>query len=61
VDAERWGEPKKLVAEFRALKAAELAYARELGLTPAARKTLASNGKGFDLAADVCGFECQGS
>src|SRR5712692_520667 len=46
------GDPKKLLAEFRALKAAELAYSRELGLTPAARKTLASTGKAFDLAAE---------
>lgn len=44
------GEPKRLVAEFRALKAAELAYARELGLTPSARRQLSVSGKMTDLA-----------
>lgn len=46
------GEPRKLLAEFRALKAAELADSRELGLTPATRRTPTSQGKSFDLAAD---------
>jgi hypothetical protein len=44
------GEAKKLVAEFRALKAAELTDSRELGLTPAARKAMAGDGRGFDGA-----------
>jgi hypothetical protein len=53
------GDPKKLLAEFRALKAAELAYSRELGLTPAARKQMAGTGKGFDLAAEFAALNAR--
>ncbi len=46
------GEPKRLMAEYRALRSAELQYARELGLTPAARRQMAGLGEeGTDLAA----------
>ncbi len=44
------GEPLKLLSEYRALRAAQLTVARELGLTPSARRALA--GKGLDLAAE---------
>jgi phage terminase small subunit len=44
------GEPRKLLAEYRAIRSAQLAIARELGLTPAARRQLAGSGKVTDLA-----------
>lgn len=34
------GEPRRLLAEFRQLRTAQLGYTRELGLTPAAREAL---------------------
>ena len=34
------GEPRRLLDEYRRLKLAQLAYARELGMTPAARAAL---------------------
>ncbi len=45
------GEPRKLLAEYRAIRSAQLAIARERGLTPAARRQLAGSGKQIDLAA----------
>ncbi|HVN89925.1 MAG TPA: hypothetical protein VMT61_08925 [Candidatus Binataceae bacterium] len=47
------GEPRKLLGEYRALRAAQLTIARELGLTPAARRQLAGlSDKGRDLAGE---------
>jgi phage terminase small subunit len=46
------GEPRKLLAEYRAIRSAQLAIARELGLTPAARRQLVGSGKQVDLAAE---------
>jgi hypothetical protein len=37
------GEPRRLLSEHRALKLAQLAYERELGMTPLARATLKLN------------------
>lgn len=34
------GEPRRLLAEYRGLRATQLTYARELGLTPASRHAL---------------------
>ena len=34
------GEPRRLLAEFRQLRQAQLAYERDLGMTPAARMSL---------------------
>src|SRR5204863_9552884 len=34
------GEPRRLLAEFRQLRTAQLAYERDLGMTPAARMSL---------------------
>jgi phage terminase small subunit len=53
------GEPRKLLAEYRAIRSAQLAIARELGLTPAARRTLASTGKTFDLAAEFAALNAK--
>ena len=41
-----------MLGEYRAIRAAQLSIARELGLTPTARKTWASSGKGFDMEAE---------
>jgi phage terminase small subunit len=46
------GEPKKLLGEYRSVRHSQLAIAKELGLTPAARRQLAESGKGLDLAAE---------
>jgi hypothetical protein len=53
------GEPRRLLGEYRSIRAAQLSIARELGLTPAARKTLASTGKGFDLAAEFAALNAR--
>jgi hypothetical protein len=47
------GEPRRLLSEFRQLRQAQLAYERELGMTPAARMALKANGTraALDLAA----------
>jgi Phage terminase, small subunit len=37
------GEPRRLLAEYRQLRTAQLAYARELGMTPNARASLRLN------------------
>jgi phage terminase small subunit len=47
------GEPRKLLAEFRALRQAQTTLSRELGLTPSARKALVGSGsRGVDIAAE---------
>jgi hypothetical protein len=44
------GEPRALIDKHRSIRAVQLQYARELGMTPAARKALIDRGKGgFDL------------
>ncbi|MGO9607220.1 MAG: hypothetical protein ACLQAT_28140 [Candidatus Binataceae bacterium] len=47
------GEPRRLLTDFRQLRQAQLAYARELGMTPAARIAINAIGTraAFDLAA----------
>lgn len=50
------GEPRRLLAEYRQLKQAQLAYERELGMTPAARMSLrvgSARGRAFDAAAEA--------
>jgi len=53
------GEPRKLLAEYRAVRSAQLGIARELGLTPAARRQLAGSGKQFDLAAEFAALNAR--
>jgi len=47
------GEPRRLLTEFRQLRLAQLAYERELGMTPVARMNLkaSSTNTALDLAA----------
>jgi hypothetical protein len=49
------GEPRRLLSEHRALKLAQLAYERELGMTPLARATLKLNTTraAFDLPLEL--------
>jgi len=49
------GEPRRLLTDFRQLRQAQLAYERELGMTPAARMGIRANGTRavFDLAAQL--------
>jgi hypothetical protein len=51
------GEPRRLLTDFRQLRLAQLQYARELGMTPAARLAIqvSGEGKAFDLAEQVTG------
>lgn len=46
------GEPRRLLSEFRQLRQAQLAYERELGMTPAARMNIrvSSTRAALDLA-----------
>jgi phage terminase small subunit len=47
------GEPRRLLDAHRQIRQAQLAYARELGLTPAARRAVVGSGKrALDLAAE---------
>jgi hypothetical protein len=39
------GEPRRLLSEYRQLRTAQLAYARELAMTPGARASLGLNGE----------------
>jgi phage terminase small subunit len=46
-------EPRRLLDAHRQIRQAQLAYARELGLTPAARRAVVGSGKRtLDLAAE---------
>ena len=49
------GEPRRLLTDFRQLRQAQLAYERELGMTPAARMSIRANGTraALDLAAQL--------
>src|SRR5215472_3669510 len=49
------GEPRRLLQEFRQLRAAQLACARELGMTPAARMAIRVDGTraAFDMAREI--------
>jgi hypothetical protein len=38
------GDPRRLQSDFRQLRQAQLAYARELGMTPAARMAIKATG-----------------
>ena len=53
----RAGEPLRLLTDFRQLRLAQLQYARELGMTPAAMKLLRANSgrSTLDLAAAMAG------
>jgi hypothetical protein len=52
---DRAGNPKRLLTDFRQLRQAQLAYERELGMTPQARMQLQANGTraALDLAESV--------
>src|SRR5208282_6126396 len=46
------GHPKKLLEHYRSMRRVQLGFATALGLHPAARKMLSTNGRApFDLAA----------
>jgi hypothetical protein len=46
------GDPRRLLRDYRQLRSAQLAYERELGMTPASRRVLQVSGKSpLDLAA----------
>ena len=47
------GDARRLLNDYRTLRATQLAFARELGMTPAARMALKTSGTraAFDLAA----------
>lgn len=47
------GEPKRLLTDLRQLRQTQLAYARELGLTPAARKALTTSQKADDVTGGL--------
>ena len=49
------GEGKRLLDDYRKLRQAQLAFARELGMTPAARMAIRANGTraALDLAAQL--------
>jgi len=47
-------EPRRLLGEWRQLQQAQLAYARELGMTPAAR--MAIKASGTSAALDLAGI-----
>lgn len=53
------GEPRRLLADFRQLRAAQLQYARELGMSPTSRAALkvAGTRAALDLAAAMAGAE----
>jgi hypothetical protein len=53
------GEPRRLLGEYRQIRQAQLAYERELGMTPAARMTIKANGTraALDLAAAMANAE----
>lgn len=53
------GEPRKLLTEYRQLRQAQLAYERELGMTPAARMAIKATGTSaaVDLAAQLATAE----
>jgi hypothetical protein len=53
------GEPRRLLTDFRQLRQTQLAYERELGMTPAARATIQANGTraALDLAAALANTE----
>jgi len=49
-------EPRRLLSEYRAMRATQLQYARELGMTPAARAALGltvAQGQHADLASEL--------
>ena len=55
----REGEPRRLLTDVRQLRQAQLAYARELGMTPAARMAIKANGTkaALDLMAAMAKAE----
>lgn len=57
------GEPRRLLTELRQLRQTQLAYERELGMTPAARMAIKANGTraAFDLAAALAEARLKGS
>jgi hypothetical protein len=59
----RRGDPRRLLTDFRQLRMAQLAYERELGMTPAARMAIKASGTraAFDLAAAMVRTKVEGS
>jgi hypothetical protein len=57
----REGEPRRLLTDIRQLRQAQLAYARELGMTPAARMAIKANGTNaaLDLAAAMAAGDAE--
>ena len=53
------GEPRRLLSEYRMLRQGQLAYERELGMTPAARMAMKAIGTkaALDLAAAMARVE----
>ena len=51
------GEPRKLLSEFRQLRQTQLAYERELGMTPASR--MAMKASGTHAALDIASLMAQ--
>jgi hypothetical protein len=53
------GEGRRLLDDYRKLRQTQAVYARELGMTPAARQMLKTNGRraAFDLAAAMAAPE----
>ena len=61
-EATRWrthaaGDGQRLLHDYRQLRLAQLAYSRELGMTPAARMALQATGtrSAFDLPSEMLG------
>jgi hypothetical protein len=55
------GEPRRLLTEFRQLRQAQLAYERELGMTPSTRRKLGVKAEATapDLAAHIAAFDAR--
>lgn len=53
------GEPRRLLTEYRQITQAQLAFDKELGMTPAARMTIKANGTrwAFDLPSAMSAAE----
>jgi hypothetical protein len=56
------GEPRALLETYQRLRKTQLAFERELGMTPRARMEIKANGTraALDLAAQLAGTETEG-
>ncbi|HUY39801.1 MAG TPA: hypothetical protein VNF29_05060 [Candidatus Binataceae bacterium] len=54
-------EPRRLLDELRKLRLAQLGFARELGMTPAARMAIKATGQraAFDITAALAGDDAE--